>query len=156
MKPLRHRPSNPLVVSLFVVLFCLVSPLLAKCPADFVKIKGRIDCFFEPDDKVFVTLIFSSLQREGSGVETAIDIHEATFSGRLTFDTYSSSFLTGDRCYRRPKSVLIRLIAADGFEKDRTSLKIASDFNFDEEHGEYMLKSDVILHGWCQAKPSAR
>jgi len=128
MKPLCRRPSNPWLVSLFVVLFCLVSPLWSKCPVHFVKIRGRIECSLKPDDKVLATLIFSDRQREASGVEAAIDIHDATFSGRVAFDTYSSSsFLTGDRCHRRPRSVLIRLIEADGMEKDRTSLKIASD-----------------------------
>jgi hypothetical protein len=151
MKPLWRRPSNPWPVSLSVVLFCLISPLWAKCPAHFVKITGRIECSFKPDDKVLVTLIFSDRQHEASGVEAAIDIHDAKFTGRVAFDTYSSSsFLTGDRCNRRPKSALIRLIEADGLEKDRKSLNIASDFNFDEEQGEYAPRSDVVLRGWCQ------
>jgi len=48
--------------------------------------------------------------------------------------------------------VLLRLVEADGVEKDRTSLRIASDFDYDEEQGEYTPKADVILHGWCQPK----
>jgi len=107
----------------------------------------------KPDDKVLATLIFLDRQPEASGEETAIDIHDGRFEGRVAFDTYSSSnLLAGDRCHRRPKSVLIRLIEADGMEKDRTSLKIASDFNHDEKQGEYTVRSDVILHGWCQPK----
>ena len=136
------------------VLVCLASPLWAKCPVHFVKIKGKIECSFMAEDKVLVTLIFSDRQLAASAEETAIDIHDGTFSGRVAFDTYSSSsFFTGDRCHRRPKSVLIRLIETDGMEEDRTSLKIPSDFSFDEEQGEYVPKSDVILHGWCQPKP---
>lgn len=69
----------------------------------------------------------------------------------MAFNTYSSSgLLSGDRFHRRPKSILIRLIEADGVEKDRKSLNIASDFNYDEGQGEYTPKADVILHGWCQ------
>ncbi len=135
----------------FVVLLSLANPLLAKCPTYSVKIRGKIECFFKPDDKVLATLIFFEHQPEASGEETAMDIRDGTFDGRVAFDTYSSSgFLRGDRCRRRPKSVLIRLIEADGVEKDRKSLNIASDFNYDEGQGEYTPKSDVILHGWCQ------
>jgi hypothetical protein len=39
---------------------------------------------------------------------------------------------------------------ANGIEKDRTSLKIAGDFNYDEKQGEYTPNLDTILHGWCQ------
>jgi hypothetical protein len=137
----------------FVVLLSLATPLLAKCPTYSVKIRGKIECFFKPDDKVLATLIFFEHQPEVSGEETAMDIHDATFDGRVAFGTYSSSgLLSGDKCHRRPKSVLIRLIEADGVEKDRKSLNIASDFNYDEAQGEYTPKSDVILHGWCRVQ----
>ncbi len=70
----------------------------------------------------------------------------------MAFDTYSSTGLfSGDKCHRRPKSLLVRLIRADGVEKDRTSLKIPSDFFYDHERGEYTAKSDVTLHSQCQA-----
>jgi len=100
---------------------------------------------------VLAKLIFFGHQPETSG-ETSIDVQGATFSGRMAFDTYSSSGLfSGDKCHRRPKSLLVRLIKADGVEKDRTSLKIPSDFFYDHERGEYAPKSDVTLHGQCQA-----
>ena len=153
MKPLHVARSNPWAGLLSAFVLCLVSPLWAKCPTYSVKIRGKVECYFKPEDKVLVTLIFSSRQLEASGEETAVDIHDATFSGRVAFHTYSSSsLLGGDKCHRRPESVLVRLIAADGIEKDRASLKIASDFNYDEEQGEYSLKSDVILHGWCESQ----
>lgn len=137
----------------FAILLSLASPLLAKCPTSAVEVRGRIECSFKADDKVLATLIFFDRQPEGSGEETAIDIHDGRFDGRVAFDTYSSRGpLTGDICQRRPKIVLIRLIEADGIEKDRASLKIASDFNIDEKQGEYTVRSDVILHGWCQPK----
>ena len=124
-----------------------------ECPADTVEVRGKIECSFKPDDKVLATLIFRDRQPEASGPETALDIHDGRFDGRVAFDTYSSSsLLTGDRCYRRPKFVLIRLIEADGFEMDRMSLKIASDFNYNENQGEYSVRSAVILRGWCQPK----
>jgi hypothetical protein len=124
----------------------LASPLQAKCPTNSVEIQGKIECSLKPDYKVLVTLIFSDNQRIDPGEETPVEIHNATFAGRISFDTHSASTLFGgDRCHRHPKSVLIRLIDADG-EKDRTSLKIASDFIYDERQGEYRLKSDLILH----------
>jgi hypothetical protein len=114
-----------------------------------VRIQGKIQCAFKPDDRVIAALIFSKHQLEASGEETAIDIHNGTFDGSVVFNTYSSSFLGGDKCHRCPKSVLIRLVGADGVEEDRTSLKIANDFNYDEKSGEYTLKSDTTLHGGC-------
>ena len=82
-----------------------------------------------------------------------MDIHGGTFVGRVAFNTYSSSNpLAGDVCHRRPKSALVRLIEADGIEKDRTSLKIPNDFNYDEKQGEYTVRSEVILHGSCEPK----
>jgi hypothetical protein len=100
---------------------------------------------------VLATLIFFDHQPESSG-GTSIDVQGAVFSGRVAFDTYSSSgFFHADKCHRRPKSLLIRLIRADGVEKDRTSLKVPSDFFYDSERGEYTAKSEVTLHGQCRA-----
>jgi hypothetical protein len=153
MKFLYSARSHPRAASLFALFLFLAYPLWAKCPVHFVQIRGKIECSFKPDDKVLATLIFSDDQPQTFGEETAIDIHDATFSGRVAFDTYSSSgFLSGDKCHRRPKNVLIRLIEADGMEKYRTSLKIANDFTFDEKQGEYRPNSDVILYGWCQSQ----
>ena len=152
MKPHNAR-SNPWAVSLSVVFLCLATPLWAKCPTYHVKIRGKIKCSFKPDDKVMATLIVSDHQLEASGEETAIDIHDAAFSGRVAFNTYSSSsLLHGDICGSRPRRVLLRLVEADGVVKDRTALRIASDFDYDEEQGEYTPKVDAILHGRCQPK----
>jgi hypothetical protein len=130
---------------------CLANPLWAKCPTYSVHVRGKIECSFEPEDKVLATLMFFDHHPEASG-ETSIDVQGAMFSGRLPFDTYSSSrFFGGDKCHRRPESLLVRLVKADGVEKDRTSLKIPSDFFFDHQQGEYIAKSDVTLHGQCQA-----
>jgi hypothetical protein len=147
------EPRSAVLAFVFAILLSLATPLLAKCPADTVEVRGKIEYSFKPDDKVLATLIFRDRQPEASGPETALDIHEGRFDGRVAFDTYSSSsLLTGDRCYRRPKFVLIRLIEADGFEMDRMSLKTASDFNYNENQGEYSVRSAVILRGWCQPK----
>ena len=81
------------------------------------------------------------------------DIGGDTFSGRVAFNTYSSSsLLSGDKCERRPKSALIKLVEANGIEKDRASLGIASEFKYNEELGRYTANSDVVLHGWCQSQ----
>ena len=140
-------------IFVFVFLIFLANPLPAKCPTNTVQIRGRIECSFKPDDKVLVTLIFFDRQPEASGEETAIDIHGGTFDGRVAFNTSSSyNPLAGDVCHRHPKSALIRLIEADGAEKDRTSLKFPSGFNYDEKQGAYNVRSAVILHGWCESK----
>jgi len=46
----------------------------------------------------------------------------------------------------------VRLIAADGTEWDRKELKIADAFRYDEAQGQYAIRSDLILHGWCEPK----
>lgn len=151
MKSSRSSALKLAVRLLSIFLICLANPLWAKCPTYSVQVRGKIECFFEPDDKVLATLIFYDRQPETTG-ENAIGVQGAMFSGRIAFDTYSSSGLfSGDKCHRRPQSLLVRLIGADGVEKDRTSLKIPSDFFYDHERGEYTAKSDVTLHGHCQA-----
>ena len=136
---------------LSIFLICLANPLWAKCPTYSVQVRGKIECSFEPDDNVLATLIFFDHQPEASG-ETSIDVQGARFGGHIAFDSYSSSALfSGDKCHRRPTSLLVRLSGADGVEKDRTSLRIPSDFFYDHERGEYTAKSDVTLHGRCQA-----
>jgi hypothetical protein len=127
--------------------------LWAKCAVSWVEVHGRVECSFKPDDKVLVALFFSKHQAEGTGEETALDIREGFFQGRVVFDRFSSShFLTADRCNRRPISVLIRLISADGGEQDRKMLKFLDEFTFVEKHGQYTLRSDLTLHGWCGPK----
>lgn len=151
MKPSRNSALNLRGRLLSVFLICLANPLWAKCPTDSVQVRGKIECFFEPDERVLATLIFFDQQPETTR-ETSIDVQGAMFSDRIAFDTYSSSGLfSGAKCHRRPKSLLVRLIGADGVEKDRTSLKIPSDFFYDRERGEYTAKSGITLHGRCQA-----
>jgi hypothetical protein len=138
---------------LSALLLSLANPLLAKCPNNFVEVHGKVQCTFKPDYKVLVTPIYSEHQREASGEETALDIHDGSFKGEVVFSTFSSSNpFRGDICGRRPKSVLVRLIAADGAEWDRKELKIADAFRYDEEQGQYTALSDLILHGWCEPK----
>ena len=118
-----------------------------------MEVRGKIECTFKPDYKVLVTLIYTEHQQEASGEETALDILGRSFKGVVAFSTFISyNPLTGHNCGRRPKSVLVRLIAADGTEWDRKELKIADAFRYDEEQGQYTVRSDLILHGWCQAK----
>ena len=126
----------------------------AKCAVSWVEVQGRVRCSFKPDDRVLVTLIFSKHQAEGSGEETALNLSEGSFQGRVVFDMLSSSHvLTGDRCNRRPKSVLVRLTTADGSERDRKILKFPDDFNYAEKEGIYTARTDVVLSGWCEPKP---
>lgn len=153
MKRAQPRVDSGIAFVLALLLF-LANPALGKCPTYSVQIHGKIECSFKADVKVVATLIFHDPRPKAFPNETPMNIHDdGTFDGLVAFNTYSSSaLLSGDRCRRRPESVLIRLKGADGIEKDRTSLKIASDFNHDEKRGEYTARSDSILHGWCEAK----
>jgi len=142
---------------LSVLLLSLANPLWAKCPNNFVEVHGKVQCTFKPDYKILVTLIYSKHQREASGQETALDIHDGSFKGEVAFSTFVSyNPLTGNHnCSQQPKNVLVRLIAADGTEWDRKELKIADAFRYDEEQGQYTVRSDLILQGWCEPKKCA-
>src|SRR5260370_17500972 len=88
---------------LWVVLSSLSNPLWAKCPKNFVQVHGKLQCTFKPDYKVLITLIYSEHQKEASGEETALDIHDGSFKGEVEFSKFSSSnLLRGDICGRRP------------------------------------------------------
>jgi hypothetical protein len=151
------RPINLCTVLLSVIFLCFVNQLRAKCPVAYVDVSGRIQCSFKPEDKILATLIFHDHQPGASGEEAAFDIHGDSFSGRIVFNTYSSSgLLGGDKCRRSPEKVVIRLVEADGTEKYRTTLIIASNFDYNKEQGKYTPKSDVILHGECQSNHSSR
>jgi len=141
--------------TLCILVFSLSIYTVAKCPVAWVAVRGRVQCSFKPDDKVLVTLLFSKHQQEGRGVETALTLEGDSFKGRVVFDRYSSShFLTGDRCNTVPKFVLIRLISADGGEWDRKVFKFPDDFDYSADKGQYTLRSDIVLSGWCEAKCS--
>jgi hypothetical protein len=125
----------------------------AKCPTLTTEVHGQIQCSFKPDYKVLVTLIFRKNQVEGSAGETALDIHGDSFRGRIGFNTLTSyNPLTGHQCNRRPISVLVRLVTAEGVEWDRKVLKFPADFSYDENSGRYILKSALLLKGWCEPK----
>lgn len=140
-------------IALYLILSLFPSHAWAKCPTLTAEVNGRIQCSFKPDYKVLVTLIFKKNQLEGSAEETALDIHGDAFRGRIGFDTLTSfDPLTGHHCNRRPISVLVRLVSAEGAEWDRKVLKFPSDFAYDEKLGEYTANSSLILKGWCETK----
>ena len=154
MKLYRQAGCNwGLVLMVLAAGLCfLANPIQAKCPTYSVQIHGRIECSFKPDDRVVMTLLFSGHKSEVPAKETVMDIQDATFGGRVAFSTYSSSGqLSGDRCRRNPEGVLIRLMEADGTERDRKLLKISTDFSFDEK-GDYTARLDAVLHGQCTSK----
>ena|ERR1700730_18163139 len=138
-------------ISILAVLV-LCSPFAwAKCATFSAAILGRVDCPPKLDDRVLVQLIFRKHQGEAAAEETALDTRDGSFHGDVAFDTFSSSnLLSGDRCNRRPISVLVRLISAEGKEQDRKTLKFPNDFRYDEGSGRYTVRSALILHGWCK------
>ncbi len=120
---------------LAVILVFFVAPAFslhawAKCPTLTAEVHGRVQCSFKSDYKVLLTLIFKKNQPEASAEETALDIQH--------------------QCNRRPIAVLVRLVTAEGAEWDRKLLKFPSDFSYDENLGEYTLKSPLTLKGWCR------
>jgi hypothetical protein len=125
----------------------------AKCPTLTAEVHGHVQCSFKPDYKVLLTLIFKKNQPEAFAEETALDIQGDSFRGRIGFDTFTSyNPLTGHQCGRRPTAVLVRLVSAEGAEWDRKTLRFPNDFSYDEKLGEYTLKSQLTLKGWCQPK----
>src|SRR5208282_992295 len=101
-----HHGLNSGMAFVFVVLLSLANPLLAQCPRCSVEVRGKIECSVKPGYKVLVTLIYTERQREASGEETAMDIHDGSFNGKVSFSTFVSyNPLTGHNCGRRPKSV---------------------------------------------------
>jgi hypothetical protein len=154
MKLVSKAASCSAIGSLLVALLFTSDPVRAKCPRNFVQVHGKIECTFKPDYKVLVTLIYSEHQPEAFGEETALDLRGSSFKGEVAFDTFVSynPITGGHKCSRKPKGVLVRLIAADGTEWDRKDLKIADAFSYEEEKGRYAIRSDLILHGWCEPK----
>jgi hypothetical protein len=153
MKRSRNTAFNLAIVLLSVVLLSQARPLWAKCAINSVRVHGKVQCTFKPDYKALITLIYSGHQREATGEETALDLRDGSFDGVVAFTTFVSyNPLTGHNCGRRPKGVIVRLIAADGTEWDRKELKIADAFGYNEEQGQYSVRTDLILHGWCEPK----
>ncbi len=123
----------------------------AKCPTDSVEIRGQLRCTFRQDDKILVTLMFKKNQLAGSAEETALDIHKDSFEGSINFNTLTSyNPVTGHKCDRRPTSVLVRFVNAQGEEWDRKTLRLPDDFSYDENEGRYKLRSSIVLQGWCK------
>jgi hypothetical protein len=119
-----------------------------------VEVHGKVRCSFKPDYKVLITLIYSEDQPEGPGDTTALDLHDGSFKGKLAFTTFVSYDPATGRhnCGRTPKTVLVRLVAADGTEWDREELVTTEAFVYDEKKGQYALRSGLVLHGWCQSQ----
>jgi hypothetical protein len=143
---------NRAVLTVCVILLSFSCRGWGKCPTMTAEVHGRVQCSFKPDYKVLVTMIFGKSQIEGSAEETALDIREGSFRGRIGFNTLVSynPLTGGHKCSRRPISVMVRLITAEGAEWDRKVLRFPNDFTFDENLGEYTLKSALDLKGWCK------
>ena len=139
---------------LSILLLHLAIPLCAKCPNNFVELHGKVACAFKPDYKsishayLFHTSTRRLRTRGSLGHPRGDDQRRNRVS---TFTSYNP--LTGaHNCARRPTGVLVRLIAADGTEWDRKEMKIADAFRYDESQGQYTVRAELILHGWCEQK----
>src|SRR5438270_14007609 len=93
--------------SAFIVLLVLTFlpvTLDAKCPTYLVNLRGRIERSLQSGDRVLAALDFSDRRPRSSWDKvTVLGIHGSRFDGHITYSTFSSSFLGGDKCHRQPK-----------------------------------------------------
>jgi hypothetical protein len=67
---------NRRFMATFGIFIALHTSSLAKCPNNFVEIRGHVRCTVHRGDKVLATLIFTEHQAEASAPETALDVQE--------------------------------------------------------------------------------
>jgi hypothetical protein len=115
----------------------------AECPVNVVIVKGRVENA-PRNVRVRVHLAYSKEQRGESG-EVTMD--NGTFSLPIEFLTQSRRAVLiglGEKCDRKPKTVVITLVEGDQ-EYDRVSLDLAKDFKMSDPTA-YSLRSEVVLN----------
>ena len=116
----------------------------AGCPVDTVIVRGRVN-HAPRNAKVRVQLVFAKEQLGDSGETT---IENNTFSVPIEFLTQSHKPVLigmGEKCDRKPKTVVITLVEGDQ-EYDRVSLDFAKDFQIADPTA-YTLRSKLVLNG---------
>jgi hypothetical protein len=113
----------------------------ALCSVDDVMVRGRVDN--APSyAKVRVQLVYSKDMPAESGTVT---VENGTFSIPIDFLTQSRRPVI--KCNRRPKTVIVTLVARDqDHEYDRVTLDSAKDFKMTGP-STYTLRSEVVLNG---------
>jgi hypothetical protein len=119
----------------------------ALCPVDTVIVKGRADPV--PSKATVRVQLFYAKGELGESAEATLE--DTTFNIPIEFLTQSRRpVLNGnlfEKCKRKPKTVVISLIATDHNEEyDRVSLDFAKDFKM-VDLSAYALRSEVVLNG---------
>jgi hypothetical protein len=133
--------ASTLIVTLITCAFAR-----ATCSVDVVMVKGRVD-HAPSDAKVRVQLIYSG---DVAGESGEVTVEDGRFSIPIDFLTQSRRPVVNgilEKCGRRPKTVVVTLVASDGgHEYDRVSLDFAKDFRV-ADPTEYVLRAELVLDG---------
>jgi hypothetical protein len=135
-----------LVEALSICMILSSALLHAECPIDTIIVHGRVE-HVPRKAIVKVELVYPKGRIGESGDVT---VEDGSFRIPILFFTQSrTSTMNGsippEKCTRKPKSVLVSLIANDQ-EYDRVSLDMTSDFN-KIEFTDYALRSEILLRG---------
>jgi len=94
---------------LLVIALTLSGTVLAKCPTGSVTVHGRVDNLPSGAAGAEVTVV---LETPKGNVSKAASISNGEFTVEVSFSTWSSSFLGGDRCHNVPTVVEVKVVAA--------------------------------------------
>ncbi|MGB2603655.1 MAG: hypothetical protein WBC78_08675 [Candidatus Sulfotelmatobacter sp.] len=133
-----------------ILFACLIACAFAHalCSVDTVVVRGQVN-HAPRNAKVRVQLIFSkehAKEQLGDSGETTIE--NDTFSVPIEFLTQSHKPVLmgmGEKCGRKPKTVVITLVEGDQ-EYDHVSLDFAKDFQIADPTA-YTLRSKLVLNG---------
>lgn len=135
---------------LFVMALTLSGSVLAKCPTGSVTVHGRVDNL--PPDAAGAEVTVE-LETSKGNVSKAGSISNGEFTVEVSFSTWSSSFLGGDRCHNVPTVVEVKVVAAgkiyaqkripfkDSFEMYSPFLyRLKQDLSFKDGNGLWSSK----------------
>ncbi len=91
---------------LFVIALTLSGTVSAKCPTGTVTVHGRVDNLPSGAEVAVV------LETPKGNVSKTASISNGEFTVEVSFSTWSSSFLGGDRCHNVPTVVEVKVVAA--------------------------------------------
>ena len=90
-----------------VVALTLGTGIAAKCPAGSLTVRGRIENL-PPGVAAEIALV---LETPKGKISKTAPISNGEFTVEVSFSTWSSSFLGGDRCHNAPTVVEVRVVA---------------------------------------------
>lgn len=124
---------------LFVIALTLGGTVSAKCPTGSVSVRGRVDNL--PAGMAGAVEVV--LETPRGNVSKSTSISNGEFGVEVSFSTFSSSFLGGDRCHNAPTVVEVRVEAGGKFYVER---KMQFKGNFEMYSPFlYRLKQDLSI-----------